>query len=172
MCAARFQCQSWCARLIAFNTIINFPCLVFSEDGDAPICPTIMTAQANPSFRLQPDSSNPQFRNGSYSEVPDNIIPGGQFSVENVGCAGVNDVAKCSRLSLLVLPGHNRPDLGRGSFTITYTASNQVTRRIDIEFGELNFSVPLDILKIIKFMMGRLYGYLSPRAWPDVCAAA
>ena len=104
----------------------SFP--VFPEDRDITICPAITSSPSVPSFRLQPSSPNNQFLIGSY-DVPIDSIQGAQFDRGN----NSNPALTCSKLSLLY--SSNIP-VGRGNFTVTYSASNGVMRRIHINYGE------------------------------------
>ena len=70
---------------------------------------------------------------GTY-DVPDTAIPGADFERENNSCTN-NSAFTCSKLSLRY-GGDTRPDPRRGSFTITYTGVNRVTRSIHVNFGE------------------------------------
>ena len=111
---------------------VLFP--VFPEDRDITICPTIVTSQATPSFRLQPNSANREFLNGTYVITPDNRIPGAIFDPVDDSCEN-NPSMICSKLSLLY---QSQESVGRGSIRVVYHASNGVTRIIHIDFGELN----------------------------------
>ena len=91
-----------------------------------------MTAQATPSFRLQPNSVNPQFLNGTY--VITREIPGAVFDTVDDNCEN-NPSMMCSYLSLLY---QLEQSVGRGSIRVVYHASSGVTRTIHIDYGELS----------------------------------
>ena len=104
---------------------------VFPEDRDITICPVIISSRSLPSFMLEPFSGtqNDRFLLGTYDE-PDTTIMEAVIERKNSTCT--NGSAMCSKLSLRY-SGVERRDTG--SFTITYTASNGVTRGIRVKFG-------------------------------------
>lgn len=111
---------------------------VFPEDRDITICPAIIRSSSRPSFELEPFSGtrNDHFLLGTYDE-PDTTIMGDVIEQKNSTCT--NGSAMCSKLSLRY---GGVPELrGTGLFTITYTASNGVTRRIRVKFGEFVTSI-------------------------------
>lgn len=136
LCAFRLAIK--CLRLVsiilcpAINFMFSSP--AFPEDRDITICPAIIISPSRPSFRLEPVSAmqDERFLLGTY-DAPDTAIIGAVIeTTENSTCTNNSD-NMCSKLSLRYCCEERR---GIGLFTITYTASNRVTRRIRVKFGE------------------------------------
>ena len=111
-------------QAIKTNTI---PTPVFSEVGAVTICP-VVDPSPNPSFALQPTSSNSQFLMGRYRVSGENRSA---FVIDrlNESCIA-NSSLTCSELSV-----RSNAPVGRGILIVTYTASSgQNTVRVN--YGE------------------------------------
>ena len=108
--------------------------LVFPEDKDITICPSITSSTTLPSFKLEPVSAtgHDQFLIGTYEVSDTSIIPGVDIARENVSCTN-NSARTCTQLTVRY---GGDPRLGRDFFIVTYTAANRVTRKIRVNFGE------------------------------------
>ena len=101
------------------------------------ICPLITSARADPSFLLQPSSTQPGFLTGNYSYSGDRVDDF-MFANDRAFCRPSSSAISGSMCTVLSVIYKRDDPVGRGNMVITYTSDGGAVHTILVDYSEFN----------------------------------